>query len=128
MSDTTAFGGFRTLSLVEAAALSPKGWTTWLIRDEPLIDIAVRQRIHLRFGPDICLGALDRMPDERLVRITEITEAQRKQVRAVLAFWREQDRLRTEAEERTVFWNDGDYGSEWITPQELAKRLSSRQT
>lgn len=114
-----------TADLSAVAHRKAAGWRGWRISHEPLLDDRVRACLIQDQG-NITLGELDALSDDVLVRSANIGSRSKKLIRVMLDYWRAKETKEIEDRAKTVRWEDGDHGSEFITPEEYHRRMAGR--
>ena len=114
-----------TATLSAVSHRKAEGWRGWKLLYEPLLDDRVRKALILDHG-NITLGELDAMPDEVLLRSANIGARSKRLIRAMLEYWSLKEAKEIEERAKTVRWEDGDHGSEFITPEEYHRRTAGQ--
>lgn len=112
-------------SLTTVAQTKAEGWRGWRLSREPLLDDRVRACLIEDQG-DITLGELDALPDDVLLRSANIGSKSKRLIRCMIDYWRDKEAKEIEDRAKTVRWEDGDFGSEFITPEEYHRRMAGR--
>lgn len=111
--------------LTTIAHRKAEGWRRWRISQEPLLDDGIRACLIQDQG-DLTLGELDALSDDVLVRSANIGSKSKRLIRAMLLYWRDKEAKEIEDRAKTVRWEDGDFGSEFITPEEYHRRTQGQ--
>lgn len=115
----------KTPGFIRAAQMPAIGWNHRLVADEPLFDEEMKDILRHQFGFEQTLGRLDDTEFDRYTANGRLTPDEVRRIKIVLSYWRDREQEEIDSRHKTVFWNDGDHGSEFITPEEYHRRTKT---